>query len=533
MKSIIHDLPNFTSLKYFGIRNLATGWDFDDLIKNTEKIIEHFNNSNCEINDIDQYIDYLFVLKVMKMNELMDYIKNDESKTKFKILYECLSEVYKKYNNKEIIQYIDKNIEDILSKNDYILGLDDSTIELIIRFQKSISDETIKLIILQKPYLILDHYEGLSKKIESSKDLMNTLCSENIIDTLIQYRSKDLLNNLEKIYEKEKTKSYAEKIIKIIVNKKKSIIEEINSENALFYSNDLQEIYEFLNKIKHPDAQIFEKRYSELDELIDEYLKKHGQSIEHTISLEKLSEFFDSPVSINSKVLSTTHYYDKEKKIVDSNLNVKLETNSPIVDLFTNVQCNDYFKASVQNMLNTKINLGSHIVYIISNKSINEEYFNFVAKEMYTICNEMNLEIDEIMPEFKEILSGILSINQDKSIKILEKYGLFMFICSFTEKFLRCTMSKIDANERYIDPHKVTLSNLLINKTIIEFLGEWQTKHISFMFLSENGIGNDWRNRLAHWDGISFEDLNINRINGVFYCLLSIINSYFLKLGVD
>lgn len=530
MNSAIIDVSELDSLRYYGLNDYSTGMDLKKLIKNHEKIIEYFKDSKFEINNVEQYVDYLFILKITKMKEITD-IADFEGKNVFMNLFNNIEKIYKKYNKKDVIQYINTKIDEILLENDYILGIDEITIELIASFHTAISDETLKSIFLQKPYIIVDNYNNLSKRIESSENLMEIMSSEDTVAQLIQNRNKELFVILKGLYRKSKKKQYAEKIIQIIVEEKKTIIEKINSDNALFYNNDLKEIYEFLNEIKHPDASIFEQKYNELDGIVDDYLKKHGQTFEYKLPLNKINEFLESSYPVEYKVLFSTHHLDKDKRIMEANLNDKIVTNTPFLDNFSGISSNDYFKTSVQEMLNTQIRIGASLIHNVCKIDIKNEYFQYVINEMYTINEKIGIKNNDIVLEFKEIVNSILFLNQNDNMRLLERYGLFMFICSFTEKFLRSTMSRINANGEYIDPHNVGMGNLFENKTIKDVLGEYQIKHINFIlsYDKDGKIGHNWRDKLAHWDYISFRDLNVFRINEAFYCLLSIVNSYFLK----
>lgn len=100
----------------------------------------------------------------------------------------------------------------------------------------------------------------------------------------------------------------------------------------------------------------------------------------------------------------------------------------------------------------------------------------------------------------------------EKEIERALSYGPCMFICSLIEKFLRIIYKYEKQKEEYINIDRHTLGELLSenNDVVVKILGSIQIKHLRYFFLcdADGKVGQQYRNRLAHWRDFSPSDLN-------------------------
>lgn len=167
-------------------------------------------------------------------------------------------------------------------------------------------------------------------------------------------------------------------------------------------------------------------------------------------------------------------------------------------------------------------------------KKIINEYLEgyYVIIELISI--ETDYDVDELLADIEllaQMMGNIFCLpsNSDKIIIHSMCYGAAMFICAFSEKILRlCYFNKMK-NDTYIPLNKATIGMLLDvkNPVTVKILGEYQTKHLNFFFGQDTDgvVGRSYRNRLAHWNDISDDDLTPDLICKLFYLFTCIINS--------
>lgn len=108
--------------EFYGIDDLSTGWGIEILIKNSDAIIDYFNNKAVQLVNHDDFIDYLFVKKNCQMNVMTDRII-EEYKDTFAQILNVLSLYFNKINTRDLICYMNDNIECLLSeKSRYLIN---------------------------------------------------------------------------------------------------------------------------------------------------------------------------------------------------------------------------------------------------------------------------------------------------------------------------------------------------------------------------------------------------------------------------
>lgn len=83
-----------------------------------------------------------------------------------------------------------------------------------------------------------------------------------------------------------------------------------------------------------------------------------------------------------------------------------------------------------------------------------------------------------------------------------------------------------------IDPNSLTLGDLLAeqNKIIQQIFGYDQVRCLRyFLYMDENEVGENIRNKFAHFNGITPKDFQTDTVLKVLWLLLGIINSMALN----
>lgn len=189
MDNVIERLNNhgidFT-LNYYGLNDLSTSHDIDKLINNKDTFLEEIEKiENVKEFHFNNYIDYLFLLKLKNMEEAIPYLKTEELKSVFtELINKSKSLLDGDYKGK-MIKYINQNIDEIYTRKTKYFDLDDITLEIIIKAGKGISEDVFMYLTKEQSYIILDNYDKLQRIIENNEVLfINLFNIENIKDNM-------------------------------------------------------------------------------------------------------------------------------------------------------------------------------------------------------------------------------------------------------------------------------------------------------------------------------------------------------------
>ena len=102
------------SLTYYGKEDMATGYQIKVLVDHEQQINEYYSKKSFNINNIDDYIDFLFIDMCSKLSEIIPSVRNDiKHKVEKEIVY--LTDIRKKYKNSDLNKYVRNNFNVILN----------------------------------------------------------------------------------------------------------------------------------------------------------------------------------------------------------------------------------------------------------------------------------------------------------------------------------------------------------------------------------------------------------------------------------
>lgn len=196
-----------TNIMFYGIEDMATGFEVKNLLENKDTINSYFKNFKYKITTLDEYIDYLYLRCMVRYEEIVPYVKEDIRSKFFDIITE-LKRVFLKYKNSDIALFLKNNYEKILSdeyeglciKYDVI----DYTIDFLMQFYSE-EEQIIKYIITNFSYKIYDNFDSFKKVFNNKENLIyyDILMSEELLKKDMIYR----LNEIKKVLSTLKTQS--------------------------------------------------------------------------------------------------------------------------------------------------------------------------------------------------------------------------------------------------------------------------------------------------------------------------------------
>lgn len=278
--------------------------------------------------------------------------------------------------------------------------------------------------------------------------------------------------------------------------------------------------YRLLKKAKRSNLGDIEHILSLKGETELEYLKRDGHVIEQRI--DAMGWFLDLVDKYGwiSATIAMTHH-NSDDGAVSCFEDIKGDWS--IIDEFVETENSGYLTESRILSIQLHIAFNASIIETITRSDDSNKLFDIFRS---LVCSLNSLYADELL--MNELL--LMYNSTQKEIRnggdFIGLYGLCMYISGMTEKLLR-TMIQIESPETIPDKN---LSRLLSNPVVVEILGKDQALCIRYYLSEYNGIGCDWRNRLAHWQDIEKDDVDIQLVSSQLYILNSILVSLILYL---
>lgn len=534
---------SYRSLKYYGAVDIITGVDISRLIENGKQILDYYTNKKTDIDSFDDYIDYLYLVKICGFNEIAKTII-DEEKRKYALeTISKLTMIKDKYEIGKIIVYISNNIGTLLNHSDTYYDLADVTISICAKYQKGITNKTFLIIAKEHSYFLISNYYDFQKRIERTKEIVIELFETITSSKELQYNLRAVLCVLQSIFDrKPELFTCLEPSIERIIDLGASIAHQADKDNVLQYDIRFNAIYEFLKHIKSARANEFAEYKVHMNELLALHMQEHGTVFSYKMPTDEIIHMLGAQIPWLTKLLCITHCSTEDGLRLTANLNKKPHGKHALIDVAaTNRSTNEYFTVSHQNYIEIILNVGGLTAYLmLKNKSFFGECLSCMASQIQNICEASNCTSSNIEDDFQlliQMLHNVFhsSINEENQQPVLQSlcYGVAMFICAFVEKLLRSVYISLKRTELYVPINKATLGELLSgsNDLFKKIFGEYQLRHLNYFFCTDKdgvSVGYNYRNTLAHWHGIKKEDLTLFLVSNLFFLLMSIINSLFI-----
>ena len=495
-------------LVFPGINNLSTAYYVKCIIDDKDTLVSIVENTPTEINNEDDALCYLFIKFLSEMSKAVPYV-NPEFHDDYLCIIKIASDKEKEFGSRTVPQYIEENLDRLL-ENSYLKN------GLLHQFDINVNiikKSTIETILTKEFQHIVSSFKIYRNRIVSDYRLLSLYVSEDSFSKAGMY-SVEYIRSIIEAYNKTEcaSRDLFETISNIIACKCEELSEEIEKGKSIDF--DILELYvQYLRKFnrcsqRSRDILKERRRYEE------KYLVEHGAIIEHDVEIGKIVKDLLRDGGLLGLKLGATHY--KEGDGVKSCFEQKI-SNSVFIDAFFTGKKSEYFTGSRQDMIHQITNMGTAIIQHLANTVSREELLNAdtqLVAELYN--NIQNIELcSEILQMYDEDYEMLRSECSFQSI-----YGSCMYTISMTEKLLRTFVSVNEDANKYDN-----LSRLLDDPFLNDALGKDLIKGIQYCLSTQDGIGWDWRNRIAHWDHITREDINHYTLSLFLYLFNCSLNS--------
>lgn len=529
------------SIKHFGIQDGGTFYEIKSIIENIDFFENlYLQNTFKGINNLDDYYFYLFSLKIISMRESIPYLLHEEHKTLVAKLCDDAEKTISVIKAGDVIRFINQNFQSIFHKEKQYDDQWYVTIDIVAKYCQGIKKEIWEYLCNNFRYLLIGKFDKFEKIFEMYPDLFDSIYSAKNLEEILSYRLEETLDFCSHIVNKEKSnlKENVEKHIAEFSEYFKRMIETATTDNCIQVEITARKFYSFLQRIKSPKANEFEKYTKIVAEICSDNLIEHGVFLQNKIDVEDMINTWKNTKDWEYRLLYITHdlKFDKTALSQVSRLSRKPEGKRDIIDFVnSNIPTDDYYTMSQQLALSSISSIEiAFMTEIIRNQDDLIDYFSLVTSAISFISEYLNAEEEELQHDVETMSSLVqmISMNLQTENPAMQGicYGAAMFICALSEKLLRILYAWLVKDEEYIAINKITLGDLLVkNSKITEVFEENHVKNLSFFMLrtGENGVGENIRNSLAHLMNISASDLTPFLVVKTLWIFTDILNTIF------
>ena len=74
---LLKDNDVTSKIRYYGINDMATGFEVKNILQNSELIGNYLKGIKCTINNLDEYIDFLYLRCMAQYDEIVPDVRED------------------------------------------------------------------------------------------------------------------------------------------------------------------------------------------------------------------------------------------------------------------------------------------------------------------------------------------------------------------------------------------------------------------------------------------------------------------------
>lgn len=533
------------SLIYYGKDDMATGYQIKVLVDHEQEINEYYNKKSFDINNIDDYIDFLFVDMYSKLSEIIPLVR-DDIKDKVQIEVNYLNDIRKKYRDSDCNKYIKYNFDTVLNI-DSLKKYDLRAYEIVDITLNYIKDNfkifkenknIYEYIVKNYAYKVFYHFNEYRNIFDKYPELYNILFSEEILKGQM-YTEISYLEDALKVIKSKDIELYnntIDLILKII--KERSF--NTNLEKVMYTFNDIKATRKLFEKIgEKAYVEIYnEEKKQEI--ILDEYIHKNGHKSSFEINIKDfVSVYENKEINWEIKSLMITHgrYNKKIVSRFESILSKKREKN--LIDLVsTNIPTNEYFTYSIQNELSIMMMFGKLMIqYMLFEDDRFDDLMNYLFAGIANYTEKFNIKISNIEDDFNMISFTLKNLvneskrkEKDELIVQLWNYNAIHLIVGVFEKIIRELYYENVQMKKYVPKEKLTLENIFKAEESDDMFGQANKKAFQYFLTSDNFVGNNLRNDICHYNNNIYEICTLDNTLTVVYILLTLTNELLLKV---
>ena len=535
------------TLLYYGKNDMASGFQVKTLVDNFDVINNYYRNNTLKVDNLDDYIDYIFIDTFSQLKEILPMVR-DDLKKKVSTAIDDIIAVKEGYKRRDINKYIKNNYEIILSREElkqYELRAYE-IIEYSLNYIKSNFQyfkenyELYKYTVENYAYKIFYNFNDYRDIFMKYPELNDVLFSKQIIEGQMATKIRDLKDAL-KMIKKQNNNLYMDSV-KIVYNMIKNRSFNTDIEKVMYTYDDIKEtmrLFEALGENALYDE--FNEELKKQDIILNDYIVKNGYHSKYEININDLVKVFeDEKLSWEIKSLMITHTRRNNKMCSRIQYAIESEVQSQLIDKIssTNIDVNDYFTYTVQNHLSITMILAKLMInYMLSDHYRFKELVNYMFAGIANYIEQNNIDIPNIDDDFNKLnysLKNLIIENQreerDNLVCEYWNYNVLHLTIGIIEKVLREICYKFIIVNKYIPYKNLTIDNILSLPETEKFMGQANIRAFRYYLTSYNTVGKNLRNDICHYNNNIKEICTYENVLEVIYILLRISNELLLKI---
>ncbi len=298
------------STRYYGVDDLATGWEIRGIIENQDLFGNLFEQYPLvSLDTLDDYLLYLFSRKISAMSEVVPHLLQDDHKAVISKLVADATEAQNKIPNGMLVKYINSHIEEIFEAEESSHDIRYTTLDNIASFVNGISEDAFAFLCGKYGYLLLDRYSSFEKAFEKYPHLFSGMFPTGSLNEIEGFRFETILGIFAHIWNKEHSnlKGTVERILPVLCSDAEKLIDEKEYRSVMANERTLARIHAFLNTIKHPKASDFRVIHDKVEKQLEEGLEENGQLFSYEIPVGEIIKQYRSKTNWEVRLLSITH----------------------------------------------------------------------------------------------------------------------------------------------------------------------------------------------------------------------------------
>lgn len=537
--NIVEKIPYPYGLVYYGSSDLASSYDVKFLIENFSVIDQYFRTKSKSILfGIDDYIDYLWLIKFSQFDDIIPQILKEEIRSKFSDCLLVIRECLKSFKIGSVIQYLNDHISDVFNySHDNVIYFDmlSITIDFVYSHSSSFEESIFQMIEDDYWHIVVDNFSKFKQYYINHIDRFSAhILNEKIAVANIKNFNR-VFNLLEDLYQNKPFKDILTKSAKAVCSEILHISEGINAENYLETLDLIEKGKKIAKKYKFKEAYQYELLDEKNKPIRDAFFEKYGHKFEYgPIDLKKtIIHLKESKKQDFVKFLGFSHIYDKETERLISTFDSVMTKQYSLTDFIKNIgeESNDYFTPSRLSTISFQLDFYWHLLYLcICDDQLFDDLFSYFHSTLYKLLMDgvlTQVDIDEFTG-LTSLIKSLIELDEEKAVlKHSIAYSTCLSLCAYIELILSKLFDKLNSEESYIDKSFLTLGSYLEKSEVMDYLGTHHAKILEYQLCRVSGtnIGLNIRNRLMHHFEIDFESMGIGKVVQVLYIFTSLINA--------
>lgn len=539
--SLLDDNRITISLYDYGKHDLSIGWEVKSIVDNPDIFDDFFGKYPLKkIESLDDYCLYLLAIKFTKMREYLPVLAQEEHKEKISKLADQASVALSNITTGDVIRFINGNAPELMRHKHAIHDLYRVTLDLVAQYCLSGIDKSVSEHLCDNyGYMLIDRYDQFEKCFEKHPDLFSRVFPTGQLEIINPFRFEKVLGIWSHIINKDssKLKPIVEKHIDELYIDVEKLAASIDSDNVIHYEGTIREFGAFLYRIKSLRAKEFDAHVKKTQAILDKYIQENGHVWSYEIPVKEIIEAWKTTDDI--KLLWLTHKRAEDKgapRIISMLSDMEIITS--LTDhVSTNIPTDAFYTRSRQRALSfLSATCSATIMGLLRDEEAIDSYLPLMLGAVKTICQHTDIEEDELMADMeywaKTVHLFADNINSDEVIVRAMSYSVAMFTFALLEKVLRSMYFYETSGKLYVSQNNATMGTLLSesNSFMNDIFGADHIKHLAFFILrdQESQVGENMRNSLAHWSGLTPNELEPYFAAKAIWLFTDVVNTVLL-----